>query len=87
MIRYRLFEEIAPRGPWTSLRVAVEGRAYWLSWNGTRLARSSDLERLVDRFPTLAEELVSYLEAGPRAAEPPISTLDVTRARVSRARA
>lgn len=61
--RYRLLVELAPRGPWASLRLKVEGRVYWLSWNGERLSRSDELRRLCTTHPTVAEELTAFLEA------------------------
>lgn len=61
-MRYRLLAEIAPRGPWVSLRLIVDGRAYSLSWNGYRLAQSRTLRPLYRDRPLLLEEVVQYLE-------------------------
>jgi hypothetical protein len=62
-VSYRLLADVAPTGPWLSLRLVVDSRPYSLSWNGSRLARGRALVTLCARHPDVAEWLCEYLAA------------------------
>lgn len=53
------------RDGWVNFAVRPKGseaKKFCLAWNGSRFARSSELELLAERFPFLLEEVTAWLE-------------------------
>ena len=51
---------------WWSINVRNVGGqrgSYWLEWNGQRMARSSELERMAGAHPAIADEVSVVLHA------------------------
>jgi hypothetical protein len=64
-MQYQAYVEMNPKSNWQNLRLRCKGRWFLLAWDGTRLARSSELSALVARAPEVAESFAAWLEQRP----------------------
>jgi hypothetical protein len=51
--------------PWVNYAVHVAGdrRTYWVGWNGQRINKSSEIDTLLARHPSVLADLVGWFEA------------------------
>lgn len=56
-------ENVHRQGEWTNL-VVVTDRRFSIAWNGRRMARSEEVNRLCRRHPDLAESVAEWLSEG-----------------------